>query len=74
MVKREIHDESNKPQFKYRMCIDYRKINKVSKGDAFRIPNIDQMLNRLQNAKYDLRRSHNFKVGDKVWIKNIVLP
>ena len=52
MVKREVIGKMNKPEVKYRMCIDYRKLNQVSKGDAFPIPNMDQMLNRLQEARF----------------------
>ena len=31
----------------YRMCIDFRKINKVTKKDHYPLPFIDQMLERL---------------------------
>jgi hypothetical protein len=31
----------------YRMCIDFRKVNKVSKKDHYPLPFIDQMLERL---------------------------
>ncbi|KAK1631934.1 hypothetical protein QYE76_006249 [Lolium multiflorum] len=31
----------------YRMCIDYRKVNKVTKKDHYPLPFIDQMLERL---------------------------
>ena len=34
------------------MCIDYRKLNSVSKADAFPIPNMDKMLNKLQKTRY----------------------
>ena len=63
MVRREVVDENHKPITKWRMCIDYRKLNKVSKGDAFPIPNMDQMLNKLQEARYistlDLSQAFN---------------
>ena len=54
MVRRELPPEveGGNPQVKYRMCIDYRKVNRVSKGDAFPVPNMEQMLNRLQKAKF----------------------
>ncbi|KAK1628400.1 hypothetical protein QYE76_002715 [Lolium multiflorum] len=37
----------------YRMCIDFRKVNKVTKKDHYPLPFIDQMLERLENIAYD---------------------
>ena len=59
MVKKPPHPESkeggsssenSEPQ--YRMCIDYRKINQVSRGDAFPVPNMESLLNRLEGARF----------------------
>ena len=36
----------------YRMCIDYRKVNQVSKGDAYPVPNLKFTLNKLQNGRF----------------------
>jgi hypothetical protein len=36
----------------WRMCIDYRKLNKVMKKDHFPLPFIDEMLERLANHAY----------------------
>jgi hypothetical protein len=33
----------------WRMCIDYRKLNKVTKKDHFPSPFIDEILERLAN-------------------------
>ena len=37
----------------YRMCIDYRKLNKATRKDHYPLPFIDQMLERL-SKKYSL--------------------
>uniref|UniRef100_A0ABD2X054 Reverse transcriptase domain-containing protein n=2 Tax=Trichogramma kaykai TaxID=54128 RepID=A0ABD2X054_9HYME len=36
----------------YRLCIDYRKLNAVTKVSAYPIPNMDIILRKLQNARY----------------------
>lgn len=36
---------------KYRFCIDFRKINKISEKDAYPLPHINQTLDKLRNAK-----------------------
>jgi hypothetical protein len=38
----------------YRMCIDFRKVNKVTKKDHYLLPFIDQMLERLSKKTYFL--------------------
>ena len=37
---------------KYRFCIDFRKVNAVSKADAYSLPYMDAILRKLQGAKY----------------------
>jgi hypothetical protein len=36
----------------YRFCIDYRKLNSVTKPDAYPLPRIDELLERYQTAKW----------------------
>jgi hypothetical protein len=36
----------------YRMCIDFRKVNKVIKKDNYTLPFIDQMLDRLSKKTH----------------------
>lgn len=37
---------------KYRVVIDYRKLNSITVGDAFPMPNINEILDQLGRAKY----------------------
>ena len=52
MVKKIVYDKQGNATTKYRMCIDFRKINKISKLDAYPVPNLELMLNRLQEARF----------------------
>ena len=36
----------------YRFCVDYRKVNAVSKRDAFPVPDIQDALDHLRDSKY----------------------
>lgn len=36
----------------YRFCVDYRKLNKVTKKDAYPLPYVTHTLDKLRNAKY----------------------
>ena len=36
----------------FRLCIDYRGVNKVTTKNKFPIPFIDEMMDELQGAKY----------------------
>ena len=35
-----------------RLCVDYRRINHVTKRDSYSLPSIEDMLDRLQSASY----------------------
>lgn len=41
-----------KPSGKYRFCLDFRKVNQISKKDAYLLPNMTGILDRLRAAKY----------------------
>jgi hypothetical protein len=52
-----IHNEKNEliPQrtvTRWRMCIDYQKLNKATQKDHFPVPFIDEMLERLANHSF----------------------
>ena len=44
MVKITTTDYQRNPFTKYRMCIDYRQVIRVSKRDAFPVPNLEQII------------------------------
>ena len=41
-----------KPDGNIRFCIDYRKLNRVTKMDAYPMPRTDQMLEKIAKAKF----------------------
>ena len=41
-----------KPDGTFRMCTDYRKVNSVTKTDTFPIPQIDDCIDNIGQAKY----------------------
>jgi len=41
-----------KPNGKYRFCLDFRKVNSVSKKDAYSLPNMNGILDKLRSARY----------------------
>lgn len=42
----------NSGKQKYRVVVDYRRLNSITVGDAFPMPNIDEILDQLGRAKY----------------------
>jgi len=36
----------------FRFCVDYRKVNAVSRKDAFPVPDIQDALDNLRGARY----------------------
>src|ERR1044071_10060170 len=43
---------TTRPQTGYRVCIDYRKLNEVTRKDHFPLPFIDQMPERLAGRAF----------------------
>lgn len=44
--------DDSKGQKKWRVVIDFRKLNDITVGDAFPLPNISDILDQLGNSKY----------------------
>ena len=41
-----------KPDGTIRLCVDYRKLNSVTKMDAYPIPSMEKMIDKIASAKY----------------------
>jgi hypothetical protein len=41
-----------KPNGKYRFCLDFQKVNSISKKDAYPLPNMNGILDELRSARY----------------------
>ena len=41
-----------KPDGTIRFCVDYRKVNRVTKMDAYPIPSMERMIDKVASAKY----------------------
>ena len=54
---------AKKPECKYRLCLDFRKLNAISKKDAYPLPYMTDILRQLKAVKYiskiDLRSAFN---------------
>ena len=52
-----------KPNGKYRFCLDFRKVNKITKKDLYPIPIMAEILDALRSARYiskiDLRSAYH---------------
>ena len=64
----------------YRFCVDYRKLNAVTKTNAYPLPNMDGILRKLQGAKYistiDLSSAyHQVKINpEHTYLTAFVVP
>ena len=43
---------ARKKNGKFRLCVDYRKLNEITKKDQYPLPRIDELLDSFKNAKY----------------------
>jgi hypothetical protein len=43
---------AKKKEADYRFCIDYRKLNNVTKKDSYPLPRIDELLERYRTARW----------------------
>ncbi|XP_069184050.1 uncharacterized protein [Procambarus clarkii] len=41
-----------KPDGSYRFCVDYRKVNEITKGDVYPLPRIQEIIDQFAAAKY----------------------
>ena len=68
VIERSASDWSSAPVLvkksdgSYRFCVDFRDLNKVTRKDAYPIPNMDAILDKLRRAKYltkiDLKQAY----------------
>ena len=68
VIERSASDYSSAPVMirksngTYRFCVDYRDLNKMTRRDAYPIPNMDTILDKLRQARYltkiDLRQAY----------------
>jgi hypothetical protein len=52
-----------------RFCIDYRKLNAVTKRDSYPLPRIDKALDQLSKAKYLSTLDQHLVTGKFLWLK-----
>ena len=68
IIERSASDYSSAPVMirksdgTYRFCVDYRDLNKVTRKDAYPIPSMDSILDKLRRARYltkiDLKQAY----------------
>ncbi|XP_066969202.1 uncharacterized protein [Macrobrachium rosenbergii] len=49
-----------KPDGDYRMCVDYRRVNQVTKSDSFPLPRIEDLIDRIGMPRHYRRFVKNF--------------
>ena len=64
----KILDSSGKR--KWRICVDFRKLNDTTVGDSFPLPNILDILDKLGRARYFLHWTVQVGIGKCRWQRN----
>ena len=58
-----VHRKSRVRSIKYRICIDYRALNAVTKLDAYPIPNIIDTLDSFGQSKFFFCTRYGFRLS-----------
>lgn len=58
-------------KIKYHVCVDFRKLNSISTGDAYPLPNITEILNcREDGGMESVSRGIRNEGGNSLWARN----